>query len=474
MFKTHAIVAFALAVSSGVMRAEDPRPRSPQEVFEARIMPIFKSPHPASCVQCHLAGVDLKNYILPSHEQTFASLRDQGLIDLAEPGKSKILTLIAMGDKDADAGARRIHEKARKAEYEAFADWVAACCDDPKLRDLPRLAPEQRATPPRPDAVIRHARKSRVVDSFERNVWSQRMRCFPCHTPHELDPKDPKHELSIEKHKDFLSEENGAYADRMVLFRKTPEETVNYLIEKSQRAVAAGELPLINLKEPTKSLLVLKPTAKLPPRKEGGGFERPTYVAPVSHMGGLKIHVDDQSYKAFVAWIRDYARVVGDEYKTVADLPPDNWIPTKNAVILRDVPASWPDRSRVQFFVYAWDAKRATWETEPAAFTQGLLNPRRNAAGLLFLFGPVRAASETAKKSTITISTSSSTSTAKANPTLPPGKYLIKVYFDRNNRLSEDPTVFLGEAEFAGQVEIRAKWGEGFPKAEPLSGKMFK
>src|SRR5207237_1243437 len=50
---------------------------SPQQVFERRILPIFKSPEPSSCLQCHLSGVDLKNYILPSHEKTFASLRDQ-------------------------------------------------------------------------------------------------------------------------------------------------------------------------------------------------------------------------------------------------------------------------------------------------------------------------------------------------------------------------------------------------------------
>jgi len=51
-------------------------------LFEQRIMPIFRSPRPSSCVQCHLASVDLKNYILPSPEKTFLSLRDQGLIDL--------------------------------------------------------------------------------------------------------------------------------------------------------------------------------------------------------------------------------------------------------------------------------------------------------------------------------------------------------------------------------------------------------
>src|SRR5688500_17110003 len=97
-------------LASPVLRAE-----SPEAVFEQRLLPIFKSPNPSSCVQCHLAGVDLKNYILPDHEKTFRSLRDQGLIDLDAPEKSKILTLIDMG-AGGKYGKARVGEKTRKAE----------------------------------------------------------------------------------------------------------------------------------------------------------------------------------------------------------------------------------------------------------------------------------------------------------------------------------------------------------------------
>jgi hypothetical protein len=76
---------------------------TPAQIFEKRILPIFKSPQPSSCVDCHLAGVDLKNYILPSHEKTFLSLRDQGMIDLDKPAESKILRLIGMGDNQGAA-----------------------------------------------------------------------------------------------------------------------------------------------------------------------------------------------------------------------------------------------------------------------------------------------------------------------------------------------------------------------------------
>src|SRR6516162_1307786 len=95
----------------------------PQEVFDKRIAPIFKSPNPSSCLQCHLAGVDLKNYILPSASDTFVSLRDQGLIDLDNIEKSRILNLIQMGKEEKAAA---IHLQNRKREYDAFVAWLKA------------------------------------------------------------------------------------------------------------------------------------------------------------------------------------------------------------------------------------------------------------------------------------------------------------------------------------------------------------
>ena len=86
---------------------------SPESVFETRLKPIFDSPDPSSCIQCHLSAVDLKDYILPSSRETFLSLRAQGLIDTKRPDESKILHLIAMGDSDPDALSKRIHAKRR-------------------------------------------------------------------------------------------------------------------------------------------------------------------------------------------------------------------------------------------------------------------------------------------------------------------------------------------------------------------------
>jgi hypothetical protein len=164
------VVVFLTAAFFANATADEAAEPTPLELFAERILPIFKSPDPSSCVQCHLSSVDLKDYILPSHEETFVSLRDQGLIDLTRPQESKILRLITMGDADSDEKSRRVHADMRKAEYEAFAAWIKASCVDPALKDLPKADPARQARPKRPDPVIRHARKSRVVDSFARNV----------------------------------------------------------------------------------------------------------------------------------------------------------------------------------------------------------------------------------------------------------------------------------------------------------------
>ena len=204
------MLLLAIAVQS-VALAED----SAMSIFEQRIMPIFNSPKPSSCVQCHLASVDLKDYILPSHEDTFLSLRDNGLIDVEKPDQSKILKLIGMGDEDRDALARRIHEKTRNAELQAFTAWIHACCDDKELVSRSAKSASGDAGPEKPVEVIRHARKDRILDSFVRNVWSQRMRCVPCHTPNEINPDDPKHEKPAERHRDFVKK----YGARMNLFK---------------------------------------------------------------------------------------------------------------------------------------------------------------------------------------------------------------------------------------------------------------
>lgn len=390
-------------------------PATPQEVFERRIMPIFRSPQPSSCVQCHLAGVDLKNYILPSSEKTFLSLRDQGLIDLARPGQSKILNLIQMGAEDRKAAAL-IHAKTRKAEYEAFAAWIAACCNDARLRNAPKLDAANLAAPARPVEVIRHARKDRLLESFERTIWAMRMRCMNCHT--EGTPQNNK-----------LRQEHG---ERVTWVKKAgPEATMEYLL--------ASEL--IDVKNPEKSLLLLKP------------------LNEVKHGGGKKFQPGDQAYRAYRSWLEDVAATKGNRYEKAADLPPRPTGPLGFAsdiwIKLTDTPPDWGDRL-LQVNVYAWDAQKRTWETEPLATTDRPVAAKarlwQHSLTLLAARGSTRAA------------------TWQKQPSLPPGRYLVKVYVDAAGRLGRDWRGQMGDGDYVGQAEVQSRWPAGYGQMTVIGG----
>ncbi len=443
-----AILSLALAPSA-MLAAET----ESLEIFNQRIMPIFRSQNPSSCVQCHLSSVDLKDYILPSSEATFVSLREQGLIDLEHPAKSKILELIRMGAKDLDEGAKLIHEKIRNAELAAFTAWVEACCEDPKMRDLPTSS--QLARPAVPDEVVRHARKSRVVDSFVRNVWSQRMRCFPCHTPHEVDADNPKHQAAVKTRKGFSEKYSDEMLQRLDIFRATPEETLEYLIESS-RSTPDDRLPLIDLENPTQSLLIQKPLSKLPQKKADGTLEDPAYRPPITHMGGLKLHANDQSYKALVGWIQDYSNVVGGRYKSVEELPADNWYPSQLVVRVKAAPVTWQVGGLVQLFVHEWNQEKDCWHDDPIAFTQGTVTPRRLVNGALFLLDSADQQRSAAWKK---------------EARLPRGRYLVKAYFDSTNKIAADPTAMLSSDDYYGEAELsNPRWRPGFRSAEVVFG----
>jgi len=392
----------ALAVPASELRADDPT-----KVFETRILPIFESPNPSSCVQCHLAGVDLKDYILPSAEKTFRSLRDQGLIDLASPGKSKILSLIAMGDTDPKAPA--VHAANRKAEYEAFAAWINACAADESLRTSPKLKAADLARPAKPNEVIRHARSDRLLESFEKTVWAMRFRCMNCHT--EGTPQNDK-----------FRKEHG---DRVAWVKKAgPKATMDYLISSK----------LIDPADPENSLLLQKPLGK------------------VKHEGGIKFAPGDQGHKAFRQWVDDVAAIKAGRYATAADLPkPANGplqFGTEAWLKLENTPPGWGDKL-LQVDVYAWDEKAKAWESKPVATSD------RKVWGKGKLW-----------QHTVTLMAESGSARAKAwssgKPALPPGRYLLKVYVDADDRLAKDWTATLGDGDFVGQVELRGQWKEGY------------
>lgn len=424
-------LSLTLAACNNTKRPEEPVPsgEAPQPpatpaanasladgVFEQRIAPIFKSAKPSSCAQCHLAAVDLKDYILPSARDTFLALRDQGLIDLEKPENSKILKLINRGANEK-YGANLISPEQRQAEYDAFAAWIKACAADPALKGAvkPQKAP---VLATKPVEIVRHARKDQMIESFEANIWSLRFRCMNCHT--EGTPQNAK-----------LVKENGA---RVAWFKRGPQETMEYLLESK----------LIDTENPEKSLLLTKP------------------LGEVKHGGGIKIVVGDQGYKAIRAWVENVAAMKLGKYAKASDLPPAGTVPkqfgTEAWFRLSNTPPSWNGKL-LQADVYAWDAKSGVWEKEPVATSDRVSGGGGWQHTVTLLAAP---GSDRAKK------------WEKGKPSLLQGKYLVKVYVDLAGKAKKDWKARLGADEFIGQAEFQGRWQEGYGAMTVVDAGMIK
>lgn len=399
---------YLLAIGSLILSLSA-RAETPEELFAKRIEPIFKSPNPSSCTQCHLGGVDLKDYIRPTHRETFLSLRDQGLVDLDHPEKSKILHLIDMG-KEAKK-ATDIQKKNREAEYEAFAAWIKASAADKALRDAPKLKAAELAKPSKPNEIIRHARQDRVLESFENTVWALRFRCASCHTE----------EGAAERAKKKPTESVG---EHMAWIRPTAAETLAYL----------SRTKLMDTKKPERSKLLLKPLND-----------------EVSHGGGVKFLVGDQGYKAFRNFLDDYAAVVTGAYSKADDLPKkpkEVQFGTQAWLKIQNTPPAWADKY-VAVKLFAWNVKDGKWETEPMATT----DRKVWGGGKLW-------------QHNLTLLTTPDSANAKrwkaSRPELAPGKYLMKVYLDADDKLAKDWKAELSEADYVGQAVVESKWPTGY------------
>ena len=98
--------------------------------------------------------------------------------------------------------------------------------------------------------------------------------------------------------------------------------------------------------------------------------------------------------------------------------------------------------------MFAWDDKAAKWEAKPIATSD------RKVWGKGKLW-----------QHTVTLQAEAGSARAKTFGTraaLQPGRYLLKVYVDADDRLAKDWTATLGDADYAGQVEFRAQWKEGY------------
>ncbi|RLS57818.1 MAG: hypothetical protein DWH91_03695 [Planctomycetota bacterium] len=336
------------------------------QVFERRILPILNSKNASSCSECHLSGVDLKDYIRPSQTETFAALRAGGMIDVDHPDKSKLLEFIAR----SPAQPGLIKPEVRQAELDAFRAWIRAAVSDPKL-----LAAKTQLTvgPEVPDEVIRHARQDRVLQSFVDNIWLEVGRCAGCHS-------SDQNAEQVKKHGEQMS----------WIKPGNPAATLAHL----------REYELLDVKQPEKSLLLAKPTLQ------------------VKHGGGQKMVLGDRSYQQFHAFVQDYAASVNGQYQSTKDLPQESPIVvavTDSWLKITDIPHQF---ASLILRAEAYPARGNGWAETP------LVIGDRAIAGDRHLWQQhmslsVDRGSEVARKLA---------SQPKNDRRIPSGKYLLKIW----------------------------------------------
>ena len=368
-------------------------------LFQRRILPILSAKNASSCSECHLSGVDLKAYIRPTQEETFASLKAAGLIDTAKPDASKLLAFIARKPEKPSL----ITDKVRREEYEAFRAWISAAVKDPTLGKS--KAVDASIGPDLPKEVIRHARKDRVLASFIDNVWSEVARCAHCHSP-------DRNQKQVKEHGEQVS----------WIKLGDPQATLDHLREHE----------LLDLKSPQKSLFLLKP------------------LNAVKHGGGQKMAFGDRTYQQFRGFIEDLAATEAGRYQRTSELPEplkEYSIATGIWLKITDVPARF-DKLVLQADVYRWDETSRNWSQERwATGDRPIAGDRQLWQQHLSLVAP----RESARAAEL-----------REKPVLPAGKYLVKIYIDQANKLEREYPATLGQQEFVGQVEVTSQWPDGY------------
>jgi hypothetical protein len=219
----------------------------PSEVFHDRIEPLLADGRVSTCNQCHLSGVDLSAFARATPCQTWACLREQGLVDLNSPEESKVLTWIERASPDSDL----ITPEVIDAERDAFRDWIEANAACPSAcADVDCGAPAEGPTCAVTDAPDTLAEPEpgcgdrELEQAFYDDVYAWRGRCFPCHfdTETKADKRAPR----------FLSAVGNCQTGSAVSLKRMLE------------------LGLIDPSAPEQSLLLRKPL-DLPENRHGGG-----------------------------------------------------------------------------------------------------------------------------------------------------------------------------------------------------------
>jgi hypothetical protein len=273
-----------LAASCGQVQVPVPESctqTSGTEIFEQRIAPLLADDQPKSCNACHLSGIDMSLFVRSTPCETMACLEDLGLVNFAAPTDSKVLSWI----ERAEPLSPLITEEIVQAEYDGFLEWIehyAECarfecgsvvCGEGRADPFCDVTPEPfQATGPELDTG--GCGDLALEQLFRDSVYASRGRCFPCH---------------------FSSEEgSGPEAPRFIDQSSTCDTSS---LTTMRNITSTG---LVNIADPARSLLLLKPLDV-----EGGG---------VPHGGHAKFFPGaDPGYDNFVYWVTRYAECQGEK-----------------------------------------------------------------------------------------------------------------------------------------------------------------
>jgi hypothetical protein len=249
-------------------------------IFERRIRPLLVEDHPQTCNQCHLSGIDLGLIVRDTPCQSMACLKEFGLVNFKAPAESKILEFIGRAQPESEL----ITEGVIRAEYEGFLEWIehSSRCFSRECSEVicgPREGEPFCEDAPEPDGDFEPALLDAlgcddvsIEQLFQDTVYATRSRCFPCHFEDQR--------LSNEEAPRFIA----VGGDCATASRTTLHNVVL--------------LNLLDLEQPTQSLLLLKPLAE-----SAGGVE---------HGGSDKFHdTDDPGYLRIVSFIEHYAECRG-------------------------------------------------------------------------------------------------------------------------------------------------------------------
>ena len=171
---------------------------------------------------------------------------------------------------------------------------------------------------------------------------------------------------------------------------------------------------LIDVETPEESLLLAKPTIK------------------VEHGGGQKMLVGDRSYMQFRRFLDDYAATAAGKYRSRDELPRPVEEISEVSLVQVDLYRQEGD---------GWSKER--WATsDRAVFGKGRL--WQHSLSLTASRGSERAREICRRRS------------------LPPGRYLVKIYVDQAGKLAKDFRAELSDADLVGEVEVESQWPEEY------------